>query len=114
MQMQSFIGSKWSTNSERVQPDKMRYALPVQGTLHGDGAMPDQLSAKAVLYLFITTLIQVFFAVVCITMALCESVSCGGRVVCAIVGMASGGTLFTRIVCVQLGRFYRGGLGREV
>jgi hypothetical protein len=77
--------------------------------------MTDQLSGNAILRMLLVTLAQVWLGVIGMTMSLSGTMpSCGGRVICAIVGMAASGSLFVRIVVAQLERFYRGGLGSEL
>jgi hypothetical protein len=73
--------------------------------------MTDQLDSNTILRLLVRTVLLTFFAVIGLTISLCGTPSCGCKVFCAFVGMASGSILFIQIACAQMERFYRGGLG---
>jgi hypothetical protein len=71
--------------------------------------MTDQLNSETVFRLFVRTLLLAFLAVIGLTVSLCGTPSCECRILCALVGMASGATLFIQIACAQIERHYRGG-----
>jgi len=75
--------------------------------------MTDHLDSNTILRLSVRTLLLSFFAVIGVTVSLCGTPSCGSKVICALIPMASGGTLFTQIVCAQVARHYRDGLGTQ-
>jgi hypothetical protein len=76
-------------------------------------AMADQLDSNTLLRLLVRTILLTFSAVVGLTVSLCDTPSCGCKVFCAWVGMASGSILFIQIACAQMERYYRGGLGQS-
>jgi hypothetical protein len=76
------------------------------------GLSVNEISTQAVGRLLVRTFLLAWFAVVGITVSLCDTPSCDCRVICALVGMGSGCVLFMQVVCAQLARHYRAGLSQ--
>ena len=70
--------------------------------------MSDQLDNKTVVRLIVVPFFLAWFTVVGLTAALCVTPSCGCRLLCAVVGIASGAVLFLQIACAQIERYYQG------
>lgn len=64
--------------------------------------MADRLVAQTVLRMLIRTILLSWFGVMGLTISLCDTMTCGCRVLCAMVGMSCGCALFLQIVCAQL------------
>jgi hypothetical protein len=59
------------------------------------------------LRLLVRTILLAWFTVVGLTSFLCDSMSCGCRILCAMAGMTCGAILFLQIACAQIARYYQ-------
>jgi hypothetical protein len=68
--------------------------------------MTDELNGNIILRLLIQCFVLAWLAVVGLMVSLSD-IACGNRVFIAFIGMSSGATLFLKVACAQIARYYR-------